>query len=309
MAEPSSPHLWGEGSGEGQSIATPLDTAHLPSTLPTSGEREQARTALASAAARFAFSDTPRLDAELLLAYALGIARERLLLTLADQPVPASFAALVERRANREPVAYITGTRAFWTIDLHVAPGVLIPRPDSETLIEAAVDHFAGTPGPRTILDLGTGSGALLLAALDQWPHATGVGIDASPAALAIARNNAVRIAPERARIISGDWQGTGDAFDLVLCNPPYVPDGAALMPDVAHHEPASALYAGPDGLDDYRRIAPIIAAQIAPGGVACIEIGAEQRETAGALFAAQGLSVTCRRDLAGRDRCLVVTP
>jgi release factor glutamine methyltransferase len=268
-----------------------------------------ARNALAAAAARFAFSDTARLDAELLLAHALGISRERMLLTLADQPVPATFAALVERRSRHEPVAYITGTRAFWTIDLHVAPGVLIPRPDSETLIEAAVDHFAGTSGPRTILDLGTGSGALLLAALDQWPGATGVGIDASPAALAVARGNAERIAPGRARIAEGGWHGTGEAFDLVLCNPPYVADDAALAPEVARFEPASALYAGRDGLDDYRRIAALLPAQIAPGGLACIEIGATQRDAASMLFAAQGLAVAYREDLAGRDRCLVVTP
>lgn len=268
-----------------------------------------ARTALAAAAARLTASETPRLDAELLLAHALGITRERLLLTLADQSVPATFDALIERRATHEPVAYITGVRAFWTIDLRVAPGVLIPRPDSETLIEAAVDHFAGTPGPRTILDLGTGSGALLLAALDQWPAATGVGIDASPDALAIARVNADRIAPGRAWIVAGGWEGTGAAFDLILCNPPYIPSETPLMPDVARYEPASALFAGTDGFDDYRRIAALLPAQIAPGGVACIEIGAEQRETASTLFTAQHLSVACRTDLAGRDRCLVVTP
>lgn len=281
---------------------SPFDDAALP-------RRHDARAALTAAAARFTFSETPRLDAELLLAHALGIQRERLLLTLADQPVPPAFAALVERRAQHEPVAYITGTRAFWTIDLDVAPGVLIPRPDSETLIEAAVDHFAGTPGPRTILDLGTGSGALLLATLDQWPEAMGVGIDASPAALAIARGNADRIAPGRARIIAGGWDGTGSAFDLVLCNPPYVSDHAALMPEVALFEPANALYSGRDGLDDYRRIAPLLGAQIAPGGIACIEIGATQRLAVSALFADKGLTVTCRQDLAGRDRCMMVTP
>lgn len=285
---------------------SPFDDAALPRRLTVA---PNARTALTAAAARLTASDTPRLDAELLLAHALGISRERLLLTLADQPVPPAFDALVDRRTNHEPIAYITGTRAFWTVDLHVAPGVLIPRPDSETLIEAAVDHFAGTPGPRTILDLGTGSGALLLAALDQWPAAIGVGIDASPDALAIARANAERIAPGRARIVAGGWEGTGAAFDLILCNPPYIPANTQLMPDVSQHEPASALFAGSDGLDDYRRIAPLLAAQIAPGGVACVEIGAEQREAAGALFAAQGLSVTFRADLAGRDRCLIVTP
>ncbi len=264
---------------------------------------------LSDAAAQFAFSETPRLDAELLLAHALGITRERLLLTLADHSVPETFAPLVARRAAHEPIAYITGTRAFWTIDLDVAPGVLIPRVDSETLIEAAVDHFAGTQGPRTILDLGTGSGALLLAALDQWPAATGVGLDASPLALAIAQRNAARIAPGRAVIANGGWEGTGARFDLILCNPPYIPTGADIPEEVARHEPASALYAGLDGLDDYRRLAPLIGAQIAPGGVAVFEIGSTQHDEVAALLIAAGLRVSGRRDLAGRDRCLIITP
>lgn len=291
-----------EGLGEGLADgATPIAS---PPTLAA-----RARDAIAAAAGRFGFSETTRLDAELLLAHALGISRERLLLTLADQPIPAGFAALVERRARHEPVAYITGTRAFWTIDLDVAPGVLIPRPDSETLIEAAVDYFAGTPGPRSILDLGTGSGALLLAALDQWPAAMGTGLDASPLALAIARDNAARIAPGRATIAEGGWQGTGASFDLILCNPPYVPTGADIPDEVARYEPASALYAGVAGLDDYRLIAPLIRAQIAPGGVALFEIGSTQRAAVAALFETQGLSVASRADLAGRDRCLIVTP
>ena len=224
--------------------------------------------------------------------------------------MPAAFDALVERRAAHEPVAYLTGTRAFWTIDLHVAPGVLVPRADSETLIEAAVAHFAGSSGPRRVLDLGTGSGALLLAALDEWPHATGVGIDASAAALTIARGNAERLGmADRAQIIAGDWQGTGAAFDLVLCNPPYIEADASLPAEVRDWEPASALFAGADGLDDYRRLAPALPSQIAPGGVACIEIGSEQGARAAALFRAVGLRVAIRRDLAGLDRCLVVTP
>ena len=268
------------------------------------------RAALAAAAQRFTFSATPRLDAELLLAHALGITRERLLLTLDDWTVPPMFDALVERRAHHEPVAYLTGTRAFWTIDLHVAPGVLVPRADSETLIEAAVAHFAGTAGPRRVLDLGTGSGALLLAALDEWPEARGVGIDASPHALNIAQANADRLGfAERTRIVSGGWEGTGEPFDLILCNPPYIADDAALPREVAAWEPASALFAGAEGLNDYRRIAPLLAAQIAPGGVACIEIGSDQGESAAALFRDIGLHVAVRRDLAGHDRCLVVTP
>ena len=217
------------------------------------------RQALAEAAARFGFSATPRLDAELLLAHALGLTRERLLLTLADHPVPPTFAAFVERRANHEPVAYITGERAFWTIDLHVGPGVLIPRADSETLIEAAVDHFAGTPGPRTILDLGTGPGTLLLAALAQWPEAHGLGIDAFERALDYAEINAQDLDfAERVRLERGDWfAGRQGEFDLILCNPPYISTGAALPPEVSDYEPAAALFAGTDGLDAYRVLAP----------------------------------------------------
>lgn len=272
---------------------------------------DQARGAIANAAARLAGgSDTPRLDAELLMAHALGISREALLLSHLQAAVPPAFGALLGRRLAGEPLAYITGTRAFWTIELAVSPAVLIPRPDSETLIEAAVEHFAST-APKTVLDLGTGSGALLLAALDQWPDATGVGIDRSAAALAVARANAARLGlAARAGFVQGNWAAGVDArFDLLLCNPPYVETGAALPPDVANHEPASALFAGLDGLDDYRRLSPRIGALIAPGGMAAIEIGATQAAAVSPLFAAQGLTATVRRDLAGLERCLVIRP
>lgn len=264
--------------------------------------------ALADAAARFGFSDTPRLDAELLLAHALGLTRERLLLS-PPATVPPTFAALVKRRAAHEPIAYITGTRAFWTIELAVGPGVLIPRPDSETLIEATIAHFAGTPGPRTILDLGTGPGTLLLSALAQWPRATGIGVDASEAALEFAVHNAnVLDMTERSRFALGGWAGTGDRFDLILCNPPYVATSETLPREVADYEPAGALFAGPDGLADYRALAPLLPAQLAPGGCACIEIGHTQAAAVTALLETAGLSVTLRRDLGGRDRCLIAT-
>ncbi len=268
------------------------------------------RTALREAAARFAFSDTPRLDAELLLAHALGITRERLLLTLGDHAVPATFAALVERRAAHEPVAYITGTRAFWTIDLLVGPGALVPRADSETLIEAAVDHFADGEGPRRILDLGTGPGTLLFAALAEWPQATGLGIDASDAALGWARRNAVALGmADRVELRCGDWgAGVTERFDLVLANPPYIATDADLPREVRAHEPATALFAGADGLNDYRIIARQLPALLAPAGVACIEIGWDQRDSAAVLFCDAGLSVAVRHDLAGHARCLVAT-
>jgi release factor glutamine methyltransferase len=152
------------------------------------------RQVLADAALALAqTSDTPRLDAELLMAHALRITRETLLLGHLDAPAPAAFDALLARRLMHEPIAYITGIRAFWTIEVSVGPGALVPRADSETLIEAAVAHF-GEDGPATILDLGTGPGSLLLAALAEWPAATGLGIDLSEAALAMARANADRL-------------------------------------------------------------------------------------------------------------------
>jgi release factor glutamine methyltransferase len=270
---------------------------------------ERIRAALARAAADLAAtSETARLDAELLMAHALGVEREAMLLGRLDDPVPAGFAPLVARRAGHEPVAYIIGSRDFWTIRLAVAPGVLIPRPDSETLIEAAVAHF-GRPGPARILDLGVGSGALLLAALAEWPQATGLGIDASASAAAIAQANAERLGlAERAAIRLGDWgEGIDECFDLILCNPPYVERDAGLAPDVVRFEPASALFAGADGLNDYRRLAPQIGRLLAPGGLAAIEIGADQADSVLALVAAAGLVGSVRTDLAGRDRVILV--
>lgn len=265
------------------------------------------RQALANATARLAtITDTPRLDAELLLAHALGITRDRLIL---DPPehVPETFEALIERRLAHEPLAYITGRRDFWTITLAVGPGVLIPRPDSETLIEAALEHFAARP-PATILDLGTGPGTLLLAALSEFQDAQGLGVDASEVALNYARRNADALGvADRATLQRGDWgEGLAGPYDLILCNPPYVECDAALSPEVMS-EPHCALFAGPEGLDDYRHLAPQIARLLAPKGCACVEIGFTQAEAVSALFAAQGLSVAVRRDLGGRDRCLLV--
>ncbi|MEG3125165.1 peptide chain release factor N(5)-glutamine methyltransferase [Sphingomonas sp. GB1N7] len=268
------------------------------------------RTALANAAAQLApVTETPRLDAELLMAHALGISRETLLLNHLDAPVPPAFAPLIARRLAHEPVAYITGTRAFWTIDLHVGPGVLIPRPDSETLIEAAVAHFKDRP-PATILDLGTGPGTLLLAALSEWPEATGLGVDASDAALDYARRNAADLGmADRARFAPGDWaRGVEDRFDLILCNPPYIGTAEDLPDEVRAHEPGSALFAGVDGLDDYRLLAPQLPPLLAPGGAAILEIGHTQAVPVTALLEAQGFAVTLARDLARRPRALIAT-
>src|SRR4051812_10870132 len=202
----------------------------MPEAPPDQGEGLNVRAALAAAAKSLApISATPRLDAELLMAHALGIERAALLIHRLDEPAPVAFAELVERRLASEPIAYIVGRRAFWTIELEVGPGALVPRPDSETLIEAAVAHFRDG-GPANILDLGTGPGTLLLAALDQWPEAIGLGIDESAEALVYARRNACGHASFRL----GNWgDGIEGRFDLILCNPPYVETGADLPADV----------------------------------------------------------------------------
>lgn len=254
-------------------------------------------------------SDTPRLDAELLMAAALGVGRDRLILDDPRGEAPDVFFEYVDRRGKGEPIAYITGHRAFWTIDLEVGPGALVPRPDSETLLAAAVEHFAGTPGPVRILDLGTGPGTLLLAALDEWPRATGLGVDASEAALSYARRNASRLGMgDRAQFRVGDWaQGIDERFDLILCNPPYVADAAETGPGVAEFEPAEALFAGPEGLDEYRRLVPQIGRLRAERGFAAIEIGFDQAESVAALFRDHGLEPTVAIDLGGRPRALII--
>jgi release factor glutamine methyltransferase len=268
------------------------------------------REALGVAAARLEpVSETPRLDAELLMAEALGTSREALLLSRLDEVAPGAFFTLVERREASEPVAYIIGRRDFWTIELEVGPGVLVPRPDSETLIEAAVEHFGGQ-GPKRVLDLGTGPGTLLLAALSIWPEASGLGIDMSEAALGYARRNAGRLGlAGRVELRPGDWgKGIEERFDLILCNPPYVESGSDLPPDVVDWEPPLALFAAADGLSEYRRIAPELGRLLAPGGLACLELGAGQRDAVAALFDGAPFTIKSRKDLKGVERCLLLS-
>lgn len=256
-----------------------------------------------------ASSDTARLDAELLMAHALGCTRTDLLLRHMHSETPATFAALVERRAAHEPVAYITGDTEFYGLELTVSPAVLIPRGDTETLVEAAREAFASRQPPRRIIDLGTGSGALLLAALSLWPEAEGVAIERSPAALEVARANGQHHAPA-ARFLSGDWTQPGWAadlgrFDLVLSNPPYVEDEAELAPSVRAHEPAQALFSGPEGLDDYRLLVPQIPGLLAENGIAIIEIGWTQGAAVCALAHQAGMDARLHHDLAGRERAV----
>lgn len=254
-------------------------------------------------------SGTARLDAELLMAEAFGVPRSDVLLRHMGDAAPAGFAALVERRARHEPVAYIIGRQEFYGREFLVEPAVLIPRADSETVVAAALE---ACPAPRHVLDCGVGSGALLLTVLAERPEAKGIGIDRSGEALAIAARNASRHAPDTAQLLRRDWHEPGWAsdlgiFDLILANPPYVETDAELDPDVREWEPGGALFAGADGLDDYRVLIPQLPALLEEGGVAVLEIGAAQAGAVSAIAAQAGFDSSLCKDLAGRPRALVL--
>jgi release factor glutamine methyltransferase len=272
------------------------------SPLTVSQTLRQATTALAQT------SDTARLDGELLMAHALGVTRSDLLLRHITEPAPAAFAPLLARRLAHEPVAYILGSQPFYGLDFLVTPDVLIPRGDSEVLVEAALK---ARPDARNVLDCGTGSGALLLAVLAHLPAAQGVGIDRSLAALEVAAANAARLdLAARARMLHADWEEPGwshklGPFDMVLANPPYVENEAELAASVRGHEPAGALFAGPEGLDAYRVLIPQLPALLAPGGVILVEIGASQTEAVSMIARGSGLTPRLHRDLAERPRVL----
>jgi len=269
-------------------------------------------TALAWGAA--ALSHVPQSDARrearLLLGHATGLAAEHLFANPSyevGRPEHICYAALVHRRAGREPIARILGRREFWNLDLEVTGDTLIPRPDSETLIEAVL---AGGPPPRTLLDLGTGSGCLLLALLDYFVGAMGLGVDASSAALRVAARNAARAGlAERAQFVASNWgDGLADRFALVVSNPPYVVRGAidGLEPEVARFEPRVALDGGIDGLAAYRALIPRLPRLLDAGGQALLEIGAGQAEPVVAIAAQAGLYCRERHyDLTGIERCL----
>ena len=269
--------------------------------------------AIRAATARLgALTDTARLDAELLMAEALDCTRSELFLRRMRDPAPLDYAGLVARRAAHEPVAYIRGYQEFFGLGFRVTPDVLIPRGDSEVLVEAAL---AARPQARRVLDLGTGSGALLLAALSELPgDALGVGIDRSVAALSVATANARALKlGERAELRLADWSAPGWSdglapFDLILANPPYVEDAAELAPSVRAYEPAGALFAGAEGLDDYRVLIPQLPGLLAPGGLAFVEIGAGQAAAVTRIAAQAQLSATLHRDLGGRPRVLELT-
>lgn len=253
-------------------------------------------------------SSTARLDAELLMAAALGVSRSDLLLRHMRDPAPPAFEPLFARRAAHEPVAYILGEAEFYGLSLRVTPEVLIPRGDSETLVEAARAALAARP-PARILDCGVGSGALLLAALSLWPAAEAVGIDRSPGALKVAAGNGAALGRD-VRWLARDWDEPGWAadlgrFDLVLANPPYVEDDAPLERVVRDYEPAGALFAGVEGLDAYRVLVPQLPGLLADEGIAVLEIGSRQAEAVRAIAQVVGFETTLHHDLAGRPRAL----
>ena len=271
-------------------------------TLPTKASQQLAAAGI----------DNPRLDARVLLAHALAISPSDLIFETTNIPPEAlaKFESAIARRTNREPLAYITGEKEFWSLPFAVGPGVLIPRPETETVIEEAQKLFPQKNTPLRILDLGTGSGILLLTLLHLYPNARGTGVDASPDALHWAKKNAASLGLEsRAALEQRNWdEGIEQAFDLIVSNPPYIArDALAQLEPELSFEPRTALDGGPDGLDAYRALAPILLRRAAPGGAILLEIGADQGASVPAILEAAGLLIGhVANDLAGHPRVVV---
>lgn len=257
--------------------------------------------------------DTAKLDAELLLAHVLGVSRLELkkIDPVLERDDERNFEALVARRAEREPVAYILGTKEFWSLEFKVSPAVLCPRPDTEILVEAALKRAERSGGLR-ILDLGTGSGAILLSLLSELPDATGVGVDISSQALEIAKENALNLGlASRADFLLGSWtEGLlNQEFDLIVSNPPYIESSviSGLEPEVAVFEPKLALDGGGDGLDAYRKLIPQLPLYLRFGGWAILEVGEAQASAVQQLMSEQKLTKrSIAKDYQGIDRCVI---
>lgn len=276
--------------------------------------RRQAMRLLAEAFTKAGIEDAT-IDARLLLCAAAGFDHSALIRD-PDLPIEEEAAelalAMARRRLAREPVSRILGERSFWSFDLLVTPAVLDPRPDTETVVDGALELLAERQGEAlSILDLGTGSGALLCALLDVFPQARGLGVDLSKEACAVARENLARcdLAP-RGQVRQGSWEaGLPGPYDLVVSNPPYIETAAlaGLDPEVRLYDPPLALDGGPDGLTAYRDICALLPGLVAPGGFAIFEVGLGQAEAVAALLSSQGFgNVRAKRDLAGVERAIM---
>ncbi len=260
----------------------------------------------------------PRLESRLLVAHATGMTPEYVFSHpewKLDSAARDNLGRVVERRARREPMAHITGRREFWSLPFAVNRHTLIPRPDSETLVEAVLDAFPDTAEHRRLLDLGTGSGCLMLALLHEKADWTGVGLDRSGPSLAMAVANAGALAlADRCEFVRHDWEQAPVAdlglgrFDLIIANPPYIPEGdrQGLASDVVDYEPPGALFAGKEGLDAYPAIAALAAAALKPGGRIFLEVGINQSDRVAAILAEHGYTGLGRRaDISGIPRCV----
>jgi release factor glutamine methyltransferase len=261
-------------------------------------------------------ADSPRLEAELLLARSLGLSRsalhahddERVL----DCHATDRYEAFLTRRALGEPVAYLLGTKEFWSLELAVTPDVLIPRPETELVVERALARLPvrkrGGESPVRVLDLGTGSGAIALAIARERPDCEVVGVDSSTAACAIATANAARLEIANASFVAGCWYEpvAGQRFDLIASNPPYIAeDDPRIEPNVRRYEPRLALYGGADGLESLRAVVGRAPAHLQPGGWLVVEHGDTQGPAVRVLMARAGLeAIATSRDLAGAERC-----
>jgi len=273
---------------------------------------------LRGAAARLGAAgiDSPRLDARVLVAHALGLSPGDLVLRHRRLVAPAErrlIARLIERRARREPVSRIVRRREFWSLPFRVTPATLDPRPDSETVISAVLEALPARDAAMRLLDLGTGTGCLLLALLSELPCASGIGVDVSPAALRVARANAGALGLKaRARFRHGVWaDGLRGRFDVILSNPPYIPtDGLAALPTEVGFDPVAALDGGPDGLVCYRALGEALPRLLAPDGIVALEVGAGLATAVAAIMTRQGLRIAkIVRDLANNERVVVARP
>jgi release factor glutamine methyltransferase len=275
------------------------------------------RVLLGDAALRLSVAgiDRPRLDARLLLAHAMRVSPDTLLGSIG---IPADarirFEAFLARRILREPLAYITGKKEFWSLEFDVGPGVLIPRPETETLVEQVLERFPEWSQALEIVDFGTGTGCLLAACLSEYPNARGLGVETSDTALPWARRNIDRLGlSDRCGLELADWRRILSVqADVIVSNPPYVRsrDIPLLAPDVRLFEPVSALDGGEDGLEAYRALAPVIGRLLKPGGLLFLEIGAGQEKAVSAILAGQRIGIVAiATDLAGIGRCIVAGP